>query len=155
MSSMTAEFDAIKKALSKLPSAIQDKVVVGATRAAAKVIADEAKERVPVDTGLLKISIDIAKAKKADTQNGHVKFYVVPKSKIALTAKATLSDGRSAKVKVKQFAWYAHMVEFGKSHSKPQPFLRPAYENSAEKSVKAFQDYALARVDKEIRKLAR
>ncbi len=151
---ITDEFLAVQKAIAKLPEVLQQKVVVGATRAAASVIAADAKEKVPVRTGLLKKSIGVAKAKKRDTKNGHVKFYVVPKSKISFTAKVTV-DGQSGKLKGKVNAYYAHMVEFGTSKMAAQPFLRPAYENSADKSIKAFQAYALKRVDKEIAKLAR
>ncbi|MFT7880710.1 MAG: HK97-gp10 family putative phage morphogenesis protein [Sulfurimonas sp.] len=151
---MTDEFLQVKKALEKLPGALQEKVVVGATRAAAKAVADEAKERVPVRTGLLKKSIGVAKAKKRDTELGHVKFYVVPKSKIAFTAKGKV-DGMGVKVKTKTHAYYAHMVEFGTKNMAARPFLRPAFEDSADKSVDAFQEYALKRVEKEVRKLAR
>ena len=147
---MTDEFLQVKKALDKLPGVLQQRVVVGATRAAAKVIADEAKQNVPVRTGLLKKSIGVAKAKKKDTEPGHVKFYVVPKSKIAFTKKVN-----GGKLKVKTYAWYAHFVEFGTAKMAARPFLRPAFENSAVKSVKAFQEYAVKRVDREVRKLAR
>ena len=43
---ITNEFLQVQKALEKLPTVIAQKVVVGATRAAAKVIADEAKQNV-------------------------------------------------------------------------------------------------------------
>ncbi len=151
---MTDEFLQVKKALEKLPGVIQQKVVVGATRAAAKVVAEEAKERVPVDTGLLKKSIGVAKAKKSDTKTNHIKFYVVPKSKILLTSKVSVG-GKTGKLKAKVNAYYAHMVEFGTSKMAARPFLRPAFENAGDKSVKEFQEYALKRVDKEVRKLAK
>jgi len=151
---MTDEFLQVQKALEKLPGVLQQKVVVGATRAAAKVIANEAKENVPVRSGLLKKSIGVAKAKKADTKEGHVLFCVVPKSKISFSAKVTV-NGQSGKLKGKVNAYYAHMVEFGTVNMAAQPFLRPAFENAGNKSVDAFQAYALKRVDKEIAKLAR
>ncbi len=151
---MTDEFAQVKRALEKLPGVIQQRVVVGATRVAAKVIADEAKQNVPVDTGLLKKSIGVAKAKKADTKEGHIKFYVVPKSKVSGTAKVSV-NGVTGKLKYKTNAYYAHMVEFGTSKMAARPFLRPAFDNSADKSVKAFQDYAHKRVEKEVAKLGR
>jgi HK97 gp10 family phage protein len=150
---MTDEFKAVQKALSKIPSTLQEKVVVGATRAAARVIANEAKDRVPVKTGLLKKSIGIAKAKRADTPNGVIRFYVVPKSKISIGSKVSVG-GKSGKLKAKVNAYYAHMVEFGTSKMAAHPFLRPAFENSGDKSVKAFQEYALKRTEKELKKLA-
>lgn len=151
---MTNEFAQVQKALEKLPGVLQQKVVIGATRAAAKVIAEEAKENVPVDIGLLKKSISVAKAKKRDTKDGHIKFYVVPKSKILISSKVTVG-GKRGKLKSKVNAYYAHMVEFGTSKMAAHPFLRPAFENSADKSVKAFQEYAINRVEKEVKKLAK
>lgn len=152
---MTDSFRDVKKALEKLPGVVQEKVVVGATRVATKVIADEAKRNVPVDTGLLKKSIGVAKAKKRDTKDGHVKFFVVPKSKILFSKKVNLADGGTGKVKVKTHAYYAHMVEFGTKNMAARPFLRPAFEHSADASVRAFQQYAFKRVEKEIAKLNR
>lgn len=151
---MTNEFAQVQKALAKLPGVLQEKVVVGATRAAAKVIANEAKERVPVRSGLLKKSIGVAKVKKSDTPTGHIKFYVVPKSKNYVSA-VLKSDGVTfGTMKFDKRVYYAHMVEFGTKNMAARPFLRPAFENSGDKSVKAFQDYALKRVEKEIKKLA-
>ncbi len=150
---MTNEFLQVQKALEKLPGVLQQKVVVGASRAAAKVVADEAKENVPVRSGLLKKSISVRMVPKRKTEHGHVKFYVVPLSKVSFNSKVTV-NGQSGKLKGKVNAYYAHMVEFGTSKMAAHPFLRPAFENSADKSVKAFQAYALKRAEKEIAKLA-
>jgi HK97 gp10 family phage protein len=151
---MTDGFLEVQKALSKLAPTIQEKVVVGATRAAAKVVADEAKSRVPVDTGLLKKSIGVAKAKKKDTPKDVVKFYVVPKSKIKFTTKGTM-DGKAVKVKTNTSAFHAHFIEFGTEKMAARPFLRPAMESTRTEVVTAFQKYALKRVDKEVAKLGR
>lgn len=150
---MTESFKKVKQALEKLPDAIQQKVVVGATRKATSVIAKEAKDNVPERTGLLKKSIGVAKAKKKDTPLHHVKFFVVPKSKILFSKKVTLADGGTGKLKVQANAYYAHMVEYGTKNMVAQPYLRPAMESKADEAVKAFQDYAIKRVDKEIARL--
>jgi len=151
---MTDEFKAVQEALGKLPAALQKKVVVGAARAAAKIIADEAKERAPVRSRLLKKSIDVAKAKPKDTPQGHIKFYVVPKSKNYVSGVLQSNGVAFAKIKFQKNAYYAHMVEFGTKNMAARPFLRPAFENSGDKSIKAFQEYALKRTEKEIRKLS-
>ena len=149
---MTESFLKVTKALEKLPTVIQERVIVGATRKATKVVADEAKRLAPVDTGRLKLSIGVAKAKKKDTKDNHVKFYAVPKTKLRKTISATV-NGKKAKLKTVDYAYHAHFLEFGTSKMSAHPFLRPAVENTLEESVKAFQDYALKRVDKEIAKL--
>lgn len=149
---MTDGFAEVQRALSKLPTVIGEKVLVGATRAAAQVIAIEARQNAPEDSGLLKKSIGVAKAKAKDTKPGHIKFYVVPKSKVQGTAKVSV-NGQKGKMRYKLHSWYAHFVEFGTSKMPAKPFLRPAFENSAASSVDAFQKYALKRVDIEIAKL--
>lgn len=150
---ITDEFKAVQDALKKLPATLQQKVVTGATRAAASVIAKEAKKNVPVRTGLLKKSIAVRMVPKRKTEAGHVKFYALTLSKLKFSAKATV-DGKKAKLKATRYAFYGHMVEFGTSKMAAHPFMRPAYESSAETSVKAFQEYALKRTEKEIAKLA-
>jgi len=150
---ITDEFKAVQDALKKLPAQLQQKVVVGATRASASVIAKEAKENVPERTGLLKKSISVRMVPKRKSESGHVQFYVVPLTKMRFTANVTVG-GQKGKLKATRTVHYAHMVEFGTSNMPPQPYMRPAYENSADKSVKAFQQYALKRTEKEIAKMA-
>ena len=156
---ITDGFKAVQDALEALPAKLQQKVVVGATRAAASVIAKEAKENVPVRTGLLKKSISVRMVPKRKSKAGHVQFYVVPLSKMKFTANIMVGSTKG-KLRVSRTAYYAHLVElgtkteFGTVKTPAQPFLRPAFENSAESSVKAFQEYALKRTDKEIAKMA-
>ena len=150
---ITDEFKAVQDALKNLPAKLQQRVVVGATRAAAATIAKEAREIVPVRTGLLKKSISVRMVPKRKTPSGHVHFYVVPLTKMKFTASIKIG-GQSAKLKGTRTVFYAHMVEFGTVNMAAQPFMRPAYENSADKSVKAFQQYALKRTEKEIAKMA-
>jgi len=150
---MTDDFARLKEFLKKLPADIQQQVVKGATRSAANVIAKDARARVPVDTGLLKKSIAVRRAKKNNQKEGHEIYYVVPLTKVKFTAKAKI-NGQNAKLKATRYNFHAHLVEFGTSKMKAQPFLRPAYEASAESSVEAFKKYANERVEKEAKKLA-
>jgi len=151
---ITDEFAEVQRVLTKLPMVIQEKVVVGATRAAAKVVADEAKRRVPVDSGLLKKSIGVAKAKKKDTPKDSVRFYIVPKTKVSIT-QSQIIRGKKHKIRVKGKSFHGHFVEFGTKKMKAKPYLWPAAEASKTKAVKAFQDYAILRTEKEVRKLAK
>ncbi len=151
---ITNEFLQVQKALEKLPATLQRKVVVGATRAAATVIAKDARENVPVDTGLLKKSIAVRSVPKKETEANHVKFYVVPLSKNYVSGVLTSGGAKFGTVKFDKRVYYAHMVEFGTENMAARPFMRPAFENSASKSVNAFQTYALKRTEKELKKLA-
>ncbi len=88
-------------------------------------IADDARGRVPVDTGLLKNSIKLSVSKRQ--------------------LEASVSAG--GKVRGKD-AYYAQFVEFGTKHSPAQPFLYPsgrAHEQETEERLTAVMYEALRR----------
>jgi HK97 gp10 family phage protein len=149
---MTDSWRKVKEALDKLPTAVQEKVVAKATRAGAKIVAEEAKRIVHVQTGTLKLSIGVAKAKKKDTPEFTVKYYVVPKTKIKKKIKATV-DGKESKIAVGSTAYYGAFVEFGTSKMSARPFLRPAIENTKTEVLDEFQRVAMKNIDREIEKL--
>lgn len=130
---VSATFDTKKliETLQKFPKNIQKNVMVGAVRAGANVIRDEARRKVPIKTGTLKKSI-VSIQRKA--QNGLITFSVTP-------SKGKPNDG-----------WYAHFVEFGTSHSSAKPFLRPAFDQSNNESLEASKRYIANRIPEELAK---
>jgi len=78
---------------------------------AAEVIAEDARRRVPVDSGKLKSTIRVTRLKGDPRRN--VRIY--------------------AGNRKKQGAFYAHMIEFGTVKMKAKPFLRPAVNASKAK----------------------
>ena len=120
------------EALKQFPQNIQKNVVTGAVRAGAKVLVDEARRNVPIDTGNLKKSIGTIKRKTKD--KNIVKFSVSPRRK-------GKNDG-----------FYGHMIEFGTSKMSAQPFMRPTFENQDNESIEASKAYMVKRIDKEIKK---
>ena len=130
---VSATFDTKKliETLQKFPKNIQKNVMVGAVRAGANVIRDEARRKVPIKTGTLKKSI-VSIQRKA--QNGLITFSVTP------------SKGG------KNSGWYAHFVEFGTSKMSAKPFMRPAFEQSNNESLEASKKYIAERIPKELAK---
>lgn len=130
---VSATFDTKKliETLQKFPKNIQKNVMVGAVRAGANIIRDEARRKVPIKTGTLKKSI-VSIQRKA--QNGQITFSVTP-------SKGKPNDG-----------WYAHFVEFGTSHSSAKPFLRPAFDQSNNESLEASKRYIANRIPEELAK---
>ena len=124
--------DLVKK-MKMFPDRVQKNIVVGAVRAGAKAISDEAKQRVPVDSGALKKSIGVTKRRSKD--KSIVWFSVSPR-------KGGKNDG-----------WYGHLVEFGTAHSVAHPFVRPAYEKEGDHTIEAVRAYMRKRIDKEIARL--
>lgn len=131
--------------LQQLPAKAQRNLMRGAMRAGAKVILDEAKALVSVDTGFLKKTLRIS---------GRIRGGVVAAS-------------------VKTDVFYAPFVEFGTAAhtivaapngvlrfgdvtvkvaehkgSKPKPFMRPALDNKASEAVVAAGEYMKKRLAK-------
>ena len=123
--------DDVVKKLHKLPVAIADRVLISAIRAAAKPLAQEAKQRVPVDTGRLKKSIGVVKRRSKD--KNIVMFTVAPRKK--------------------KGGWTAHFIEFGTSKMAAKPFMRPAFESKGDEALEMAKKKLRQRVDKEIAKL--
>jgi len=130
------EIDAkqLLKALDKLPFNIQKNVMVGSTRAGAKVVSDEAKRLVPVRYGRLKKSIGLTKRKSSV---GEVDFSVSPR-------KGGKNNG-----------FYGRFIELGTSKMIARPFLRPALEKSVDEVLIASKKYIQERLPKEVAKAKR
>lgn len=158
---------ALTQQLHELPAKIEKNILRGGLRAAAKVIADEAKRRAPVRTGALRKSIRVATG--FDRKHGRV------------TATVRAGDDK---------AFYAHWVEFGTDRhiiagegvalgrrgralgiaainrrakrglringtfvatanhpgSKERPFMRPALDHAAGEAVDVMAGYIRARL---------
>ncbi len=87
---------------------------------AAEVVADGARQRVPVDTGTLKNSIRVTRLWGDPRRN--VRIYAGHRVK-----------GGSMKKGAERGAFYAHMVEYGTVKMRARPFLRPALNASKAK----------------------
>lgn len=134
--SMSATFDikALLKTLNTLPQNIQKNVMVGAIRAGANVVRDEARRLAPIDTGNLRKSI--ASIKRKGDKNT-IQFSVTP------------SRGG------KNNGWYAHFLEFGTSKMTAKPFLRPAFESQQDEVLQVTKEYIANRLPQEVEKAKR
>ena len=135
--------ESLMKTLSQFPKNIQKNVMIGATRAAANIVRDEARRLVHKKSRNLEKSIvSISNNKSAyqermltvKTSQNVIKFSVTPSRK-------GNHDG-----------WYAHFVEFGTSHSSAYPFMRPAFEQKQNESLEASKKYIAERIPKELLK---
>ena len=117
----------LRKSLKQFPQNIQRNVVNGAVRAGGKPLILRARELVPVDTFALEKSIKI---KKMRSKKGSTVTHYAVYTKL----------------------YYAHIIEFGSSKAPAYPFMRPALEQEADKSIVFFKDYMQKRIQKEIAK---
>jgi len=122
---------ALMKALGKLPKNIQNNVMVGATRAGAIIVRDDARGIVHKKSHNLEKSIAVIKMKSHGTVT---QFAISP-------SRGGAHDG-----------WYGRFVELGTSHSQPFPFIRPAIERNVANVLGAVKEYMETRLDQEVRK---
>lgn len=115
---MKVQIDGLKELEQKLLQ-MSPKLAKNGLRAAvaagSRVIANEAKKNVPVDTGVLRRAI-FMKQIREESGNSKQTFYV------------GVRKGKGERKKNRD-GWYFHMVEFGTKKMAARPFLRPAFES--------------------------
>lgn len=134
---VNAEIDTKKllQAMKDLPIRVQKNIMVGATRAGANVVRDEAKRRVPVKFGGLKKSIGTTRRRSKD--RSEVSFGVSPRK-----------GGKNA-------SFYGRFIELGTSKMSAKPFLRPAAETKVSEVLVASKKYIAKRLPQEVAKARR
>lgn len=167
--------DELLRNLNTLPEKVQKRVLVGAVRAAAKPIVQEAKSLVPVKYGSLKRSIGVTRFRTH--KRTLVWFQVSPRvKKYRLQAQDT-STHENVTLTMEHSPFYGQFIEFG-TYSKldhallrpsdgeravkraaivakgggirPHPFMRPAFEREGHKAIIALKDYMAQRLDREL-----
>lgn len=145
--SYEAEVKKVLKGMKKFPTNVQKNIMRGATRAAAKVVQQNAINNAPDLSGTLKKSIVVRGGRSRDKQ------FTEAVVKITYTER----DARKGKEKrvATNNAFYASMVEYGTKDTAAQPFLRPAGEQSKGEVVRVARDYIIKRYSKEAAKIKR
>lgn len=122
-------------ALKEFDSRVQKRIARSATAAGARVIAKEARQRVPVDSGTVKKNIRTANLKPK--QPG-----------IQETAVGVRVNG-----KTKDSAYYWRYIEMGTIHMAPKPFLRPAFEAKKLEAADKIKEQLGKRLEAEAKKV--
>lgn len=131
-------------ALSQFPAKLAKKAMAQAAREGANILFREIKARVPVDSGNLLKSLAI----KAWNKKGRIVFLVGPR---VTSRKKT---GKRERREVKNDGWYAFLVEFGTVKNKPSPFMRPAFDESAQRAQDAVINRLRSNIDALVRESA-
>jgi HK97 gp10 family phage protein len=120
----------LEKALNDLGPSLAKKAMVEASKAGGKTFADAAKQKAPRMTKATKhrqpgeLADSIVVTTKTNARTGATKAKVGP---------ARPKGGN----KQEPGAW-GLMEEFGSVHNRPQPYLRPAFDENAEKIIQDF-----------------
>jgi HK97 gp10 family phage protein len=122
----------LQRALNALPGKVQKKIMRGALREAAKVVAAEARARVPVETGTLRDSIKVRALKGKRGSVG-----------------ASVESGEG---QFKDESFYGAFIEFGTRNAPAKPFLRPAAKSKQPACVAVVAEAIRTRIDAEAKK---
>lgn len=124
----------LERKLRELPEKLAKNGLRAAVAAGSRLVASEARRRVPVDSGTLKRSI-YTKQIREESNNQQQTFYVGSRH-----GKKEQAKGRDA--------YYFPFVEFGTEKSPAHPFMRPAFESTKEKAVEAVKTKLAERIEK-------
>lgn len=129
----------LTQALKKLPSEMRGRPLTAATRAGARLIADDAKGRAPVDSGGLRQNIGV---------------FTIPKRRLGagLDYGVEIRGDEKGKAGDPRNAYYWRFVELGTANQAAQPFLRPALATQSQSAIRAFVDTFSRRLDEIARK---
>ena len=147
MSARITGMNELSRRLQRLPVALQRSAETAVLRAGAKPITKAAKGRAPVGTGrhsgLLKKSIGARVKKVRGITSARIgprtKMAVSLGTKIARKTKGNRVAGQPYEA-MKDPNKYAHLVEFGTSHSAAKPFIRPALDSSRNEAFEAMRE---------------
>jgi HK97 gp10 family phage protein len=152
----------LAKALSELPLKIERNIMRAALRAGAKVVADEAKRNVPVDSAELKQSIRTSSNGKKGLVEANAVVGSRKKGWYATfvefgTAPHVIKAGKNAtrlSFRTKDGKWIS-TTQVNHTGAKAKPFMRPAFDTKGDEAVKAVADKIRERLtDQNINKVA-
>ncbi len=130
----------LNRRLTQLPKAIQGRPLRTAVAAGGRVIQQEAKARVPVDTGLVRDRIRVMSMRQ-EQRNAR--------------AEVVVGVRRVEKNTRRTDPFYWRFIEFGTRFKPARPFLRPALENKRTEAVDAIRERLAKRIEIEAQKLGR
>jgi HK97 gp10 family phage protein len=148
----------LQNALNQLPKEIQGRPLRSAVSAAAKVIVDDVKARVPVgETGNLKTAVYRYRSRRNSATGRETFFVGIRQGKAQF--KDTAYNRRKGRVgksyKTQGEAYYWRFLEFGTAKMAAKPFLRPAFESSKSKAVEVIKQRLGKAIETQAKKLAR
>ena len=113
--------------LATMTRQVQGRALRQSANAGAQVIKKEARSLVPVDTGLLRRNIIVARSRR-NSRPGKETYNI------------TIREGKKAKRGPNgRSAFYGYFIERGTSKKSARPFLRPALQSKQREALDAFK----------------
>lgn len=148
----------LQNALEQLPKEIQGRPLRSAVSAAAKVVVDDVKTRVPVgETGNLKTAVYRYRSRRNSATGRETFFVGIRQGKAQY--KDTAYNRRKGRVgksyKTAGEAYYWRFLEFGTAKMQARPFLRPAFEAQKSRAVEVMKERLGKAIQTQAKKLAK
>ncbi len=140
MSVNQVELKKLLTSMRKFAVNVQRNVVNGSTRAAAKVVKEEIKARVPYQYGTLESALHVKKKRSGPNESIYS----------ATIKKIVLENGEGGSKNTRQYAFY---LEYGTERMSAHPFIRPALHGVGNRPLDAAKRYFFSRLPKEKKKL--
>ena len=141
----------LMRALEQLPKEIQGKPTMTALRAAAKPMREDARAKVPQDTGTVLKNIVVARSKVHNGKN-FVWGVVLRVKKMTRRQRQAAAAGGNP---LAGDPFYWKFLEFGTSKLPARPFLRPAFEGNKTGAVDIIKNRMAKAIEAAARKLNR
>lgn len=154
--------DGLLDALKALPPEIASKnggPARAALAKAAKIIRDDARLRVPVDTGAVKANIVMKRDSRPDRFGVNERYTVGVRGGSLSTYSNTKRNRRKGvvgkKYEKQSTTFYWRFLEFGTVRAPARPFLRPAFESNHAKAMTAIVETMAKGIERAAKKVAR
>ncbi len=141
---------ALERKLRDLPRRVERKIVNGATRKGANVIAREMRKRAPVRAASGNPGIDLKFAGEGEFPRGPG---FLKKNIRARKVKDRRNNGATYRVGPRGYAFYGLILEGGSRYITARPWMRPAFDAKANEAAEAVIDAFWDGIEKELEKL--
>ncbi len=129
------------RAMEELPKNVQRNALRKAASSGAAIVRTTVRNMAPVQTGKLKRSIAMKRARTPDSQIATYEVHV---------RQAYNAWNRVGNKKVEAYgkfdAYYARWIEYGTSQMSPQPFMRPAWQLSKDAAADKIVEVLRAKI---------
>ncbi len=134
-------FREVERALREIPKATGKNVLRRVAKGALEPLADSASAKAPRDEGRLAFSISVGEKRTRRVRTG---FQRLTGIEMAMGPGNTLPG----------VLQYASFVEFGTVDTPPQPYMRPAWNSGADRTLEYIKDNLWREIDKAAAKVA-
>jgi HK97 gp10 family phage protein len=132
----------LERKMRELTDKVQGQMLRQAVNAGAQIVKKAARDKVPVDTGLLRRNIVVGRSRRQSAPGRETYNVFVKKEKrtYADTRANRRKNRVGKKYEVQGPAYYWRFLEFGTKKMQARPFLRPALVSNQQAAINAIRE---------------